>query len=213
MGGQILHVKDAQQLKRALMLLFFALPECGQAENAGEHAVTDLVVKADAHIVLHRHVAEQADILKRAGDAEPVGLHGIHARGVASVEKDGAHRGLVYLGQQVKHGGLARAVGADQARDFRFADDEVEILHGMQAAELNAQMAGLQDGRDMEIPLRNDAVAGRGNHLGGGLFLLRHALSASFKEFSRRAWGRMRPSAALNAGLLVASMTRISTMA
>ena len=75
---------------------------------------------------------EQADILERAGDAQLVGLHGVHARGVACrSSRIVPRRGLIHLGQQVEDGGLARAVRADQTGDFRLADGQVEILDGL----------------------------------------------------------------------------------
>ena len=45
--------------QRAPMLLLFLFPVARQAENSGEHAVGHLVVQADAHIVLHAHVAKR----------------------------------------------------------------------------------------------------------------------------------------------------------
>ena len=80
-------------------------------------------------------VVEQADVLEGPGDAGLVHLHGVHAMGVLSVQEDGTVGGLVDLGEQVKHGGLSRAVGADEAGDLRAADGEVEVVHGFQAAE------------------------------------------------------------------------------
>ena len=215
--GHALHVEDGKQLQRLLVLLLLLLPVGGQAEDAGEHAVLDLVVKADAHVFLHRHVAEEADVLERAGDAQLVGLHGVHAGGVLAVEDDHAGGGLVDLGQEVKHRGLARAVGADEAGDLGLADGEVEVLHGLQAAELHAQVAGFQHGALVHIPLRDDGMAGDGHHSGVGLplLLLGHAASPSFPGlvFLRRRSALTRWSRTLKNGLLVASMTRISTTA
>ena len=51
------------------------------------------------------------------------------------IQQDGAVSGLIHLGQQVEHRGLARAVGADETGDLRPADGEVEVIHGLQAAE------------------------------------------------------------------------------
>ena len=187
-------------------------------EDAGEHAVLDLVVQADAHVVLHRHVVEQADVLERAGDAQLVGLDGVHARGVLAVDQHRAHRGLVDLGQQVEHGGLARAVGADQAGDLRLADDQVEILNGLQAAEFDAQVARLQNGGAVVVALGNDALAGRGHHLGVQKPLLvlglRHSAAPPFCACAAGPprWISL-PNSERIIGLLVASMTSISTMA
>ena len=193
------------------------LPVGGQAEDAGEHAVLHLIVKADAHVFLHRHVAKEADVLERAGDTQLVGLHGVHAGGVLAVEDDHAGGGLIHLGQQVEYGGLARAVGADEARDLGAPDGQVKVLHGFQAAELHAQVARFQHGALVHVALGHDGMAGDGHHLGFGLplVLLRHAASPSFPGlvFSRRTSALRRWSRTLKNGLLVASITRISTMA
>ena len=212
MIGQILHIENAQQVERALVHFALAAPIPRHAENAGKHAVAHLIVQADAHVVLHGHIVEQPDVLECAGDAQLVGLRGVHARRVAAVEHDRAHRRLIHLGQQVEHGGLARAVRADQTGDFRLADNQVEILDGMQAAEVNPQIPRLQHGALVEIALGDDAVARRRNHSGrGALFVFRHASSASFfRPFPR---GMIRSTMPRSVGLFVASMTRISTMA
>ena len=190
---------------------FLLLPVARQAEDAGEHAVGHLVVKADAHIVLHAHVAKEADVLEGAGHAQFVGLHGVHAGGVLAVDHDGAGGGLVDLGQQVEHRGLARAVGADEAGDLGLADGEVEVLHGLEAAELDAQMPRFQHGQLVHIALGHDAVAGEGHHF-GGRSALRHAASPPFPS-SPRLCGSMRAKRARVIGLLLTSMTRISTTA
>lgn len=169
-------------------------------------------MQADAHVVLDGHVIKQADILERTRDTQLVGLRGVHARSIAAIEQNRAHRRLIHLSQQVEDGGLARAVRADQAGDFRLADNQVEILDGMQAAEIDAQVARLQHGALMKIAFGDDAVAGRRNHPGrGALLRLRHASSASF--FCPFLCGMMRCTRLRSVGLFVASMTRISTMA
>ena len=63
-GGHVLHIENGQQLQRPLVLLFLLFPEARQAEDAGKHAVGHLVVQADAHVVLHAHVAKEADVLE-----------------------------------------------------------------------------------------------------------------------------------------------------
>ena len=131
--------------------------------------------------------------------------------------QSGPHRRLVHLGQQVEDGGLACAVRADEAGDFRSADDEVEVLDGVQAAEVDAQIAGLQHGLGIQIALGDDAVARRGHHAGSASrLLLGHALSPSFAEacaLERRSLAASISMPLRSCGLLVASMTRISTMA
>ena len=84
----------------------------------------------------------------------PVDLGGGHAVGVLAVEQDGAPGGLVHLGQQVEHRGLARAVGADEAGDLGAADGEVEVIDSGQAAEVDAQVAGTPERGACSHPAR-----------------------------------------------------------
>ena len=165
MVGQVLHVEDGEQLHGALSGQLLLLPELGKAEHAVPHGVADLVVQADLHVVLHTQVGKQADVLEGAGDAGPVDLGSAHAVGVLAIEQDGAPGGLIHLGEQVEHRGLARAVGADKAGNLCAADGEVELIDSGQAAEVDAQVLALQNGELVHIPLRNDGVAGDGDHL------------------------------------------------
>ena len=49
-------------------------------------------------------------------------------------------------------------------REGSAADGQVKVLHSGQTAEVDAQMPGLQNGGPVQIPLRDDAVAGHRNH-------------------------------------------------
>ena len=188
----------------------FLLPVGGQAENAAEHPIPNVVVEAQLHVILHREVVKQADVLKGTGNARPVHLDGVHAVGVLAVQEDSAPCGLIDLGEQVEHSGLARAVGADQARDLRAADGHIKLVDGGESAEINAQVAALQNGGLIHVPLRDAVGGGHGNQLGGVLFRCGHG---AFPPFLLRVRSRIWPNKPLMAGLLVASMTRISTMA
>ena len=143
----------------------FLVPVAGEAENAAPHIVFHVGVHAHLHVVLHGQLLEQADVLEGTGDTGPVHLHGVHAVGVLAAQQDGAVGGLVDLGEQVKNSGLARAVGADEARDLRAADSEVEVLHGLQAAEGDAQVHALQNGLFADVPIRDHSAGGDGNEL------------------------------------------------
>ena len=98
---------------------------------------------------------EQTDVLEGAGDAGAVYLGGAHVGGVLAVEQDRAVGGLIHLGEKVEDRGLARAVGADEARDLGAAEGEVKVLHGLQAAEGDAQIDALEDGRLVHVALRH----------------------------------------------------------
>ena len=95
-------------------------------------------MQADLHIVLHGQVVEQPDVLEGAGDAHAVDLGGVFAVGVDAVQQDGAPGGLIDLGEQVEHRGLARAVGADEAGDLGAAHGDIELVDSGEAAEVDA---------------------------------------------------------------------------
>ena len=80
------------------------------------------VVQADLDVILHGEVLEQPDVLEGSGNAHLIELIGLFARRVLPIQQDGAPGGMVYVGEQVEHGGLACTVGADQAGDLRAAD-------------------------------------------------------------------------------------------
>ena len=169
------HAEDIEQLQRALVELLLARVVARGAEDAVQHGALDLVVQADADVVLHAQAREEADVLEGARDARLVDLGYRHARRVLPVQKDGAVRRLVHLGQQVEDGRLARAVGADQARDLGLAHCEVELLDGVQAAEVDPQVAGLEHGLAIDVALRDDRGRGYGHHLGVHAALLHAA--------------------------------------
>ena len=81
------------------------------------------------------------------------------AVGIA-VDQDGAAGGLVNVGEQVENGGLARAVGADQAGDLVAADHQVEAVHGGQAAKIDAQLTDVQNGFFVLITVGQEAAGG-----------------------------------------------------
>ena len=165
--GQVLHVKDTQQFQGPFMGDLLLLPVAGQAEKSAEEAVANVIVQADLYVVLHAQVGEEADILEGTGNAHSIDLHGGLAGGVVAVQKDGAPGGLINLGKQIEDSGLTGAVGADEAGDLCTADGHVEVVDGGEAAKVNAQMAGLQDGGFIHIPLGDLVGAWHGHQLGG----------------------------------------------
>ena len=114
-------------------------------------------------VFLHGQVIEQTDVLESTGNTGAVYLRGIHFVGILAIQQDGAVGGLINLGQQVEDSGFARAVGADQTGDLRPADHQVEIVHGLQTAEGNAQIDAVQNGTLVNITLRDHCAGGDGN--------------------------------------------------
>ena len=138
---------------------------------------------------------------------------------------------LVDLGQEIEDRGLARAVGADEARDLGAADGHVEVVHCLEAAEGNAQVdaledrglvgvalgdiAGARDGDEgislelaLKLGLRVPDVFGIQNSQAAG----RHASFASF-PFFLLSFSRSSSRQIFSVGLLVVSITTIRTIA
>ena len=179
-------------------------------------------MQADADIFFHSHLVKEADVLEGTGDAQTGGLNNAHAVQILPVDQYCAGGGLIDLGQEIEDGGLSGAVRADKAGDLRFADGQVEIVNRLQAAELDAQMAGLHDRDFIDIPLGNDGMGRHRDHFGIGtmfLWLLRHltspppAVSPRFLRTSFFAGEASLLTKARVVGLLVKIMTRISTTA
>ena len=104
------------------MSSLLVLPVRRQAQHALKTGVALLIVQTDLDVVLHRHGVEQADVLEGTGNTHAVDLVDRLARGVLTVEQDGAVRGLVHLGEQVEDRGLTGTVGSDQTGDLGLAD-------------------------------------------------------------------------------------------
>ena len=179
-------------------------------------------MQTDENVVQHGLVVEEADVLEGTGDTGPVYLGGAHVGGIPAVEQDGALGGLVDLGEKVKDRGLAGAVGADETGNLRAPQREIEVLHGLQAAEGNAEVDALENGGLVYVALRHIIGGLNRNHRGDAfqpltalaVFLctaheaLTSSLSLFFPKRARRVAKKF-----LKVGLLVASITRISTMA
>ena len=140
---------------------------------------------------------------------------------VLAVDEDRAGGGRVHLGEEIKDSGLPGAVGADEAGDLRFADGEVEIVHGLEAAEFDTKVAGLHNRDLIHITLGDDGMGRHGDHFGIGavLLLLCHLTSPPPAVSRRSLWksfltgAKRRSAMARVVGLLVKIITRISTTA
>ena len=118
-GGQnvraVLQAADGQELHGLLRHRPLGAPEPGRAENGVQQVVAGVPSAGGLDILNHRHVVEQADVLKGpryAGLHELIGLFPVQGH---PVQQDGALRGNIHAGEEVEHSGFSRAVGPDQA--------------------------------------------------------------------------------------------------
>ena len=101
-------------------------------------------MQAHLHVVQHRHILEQTDILKRARDARLIDDSRLEANDAFSVQHDIAFRGLVHTGEHVEHRCFARTVGTDKAVQMALFNGKRKFFHGLQAAECDAKVRYFQ---------------------------------------------------------------------
>ena len=109
-------------------------------------AVAAVELGGGADVVEDAHRAEEPDVLEGAGHAA-FGEHvRFHAGGGFSVEGDLAFGRLIDAGDHVEDGGLARAVGADEADQLALADFQAHVADRRQAAEADGDIFEFQQG-------------------------------------------------------------------
>src|SRR6185312_13214167 len=97
------------------------------------------------HDVLQRgHLAEQPDVLECAGDALARDLVTFDPAQRRAVEQHRPRARPVYTGDRVEAGGLARAVGSDQAENLTTADVEGDRVQRHEPAKLHRQILCFQ---------------------------------------------------------------------
>ena len=166
----------------------------------------------DLDVVQHGHTAEQTNVLEGSGDAHAVDLRSGHALGIHAAQQDSAACGLVDIGQKIEDGGLAGAVRADQTGDLRCADGEREFIHGGQTAEVDAEVAHVQNRLAMQVALRDDGIGRQRNHF----CFCTHALASFLRKMRRKKLLSFLRKLSLNCwkrALLLSTMTTISTTA
>ena len=84
-------------------------------QDAVRHAIAGVGMVGDAHVVQHRQVREQADVLERPGDPQLVDLMRFQSGDFLPIEHDPAGGRHIHAGDHVKDGSFPGAVGADQA--------------------------------------------------------------------------------------------------
>src|SRR5207302_2582015 len=98
----------------------------------------------DGGVLAHGHGPKWPDDLERAADAEPGDAMGRHARDRGSIPADVAAVQPVQAADAVEQGGLARAIGADDADDVALGDLECDAVDGSDATESLGDLPQLQ---------------------------------------------------------------------
>src|SRR5579883_3170687 len=162
---------------------------------------------ADEHVLQHRHVIKQANILKRTRDPSPQHLIWIEANDRRASEPNITGRGAIDPRNQVKDGRLARAIGTDDAHDLVRGHLEIHALHRDESAE------DLGDAAQFKQWCRSRAieVIGRLNTMHSHILYSPYSLFNAYVRLKpRRAWGGIQCSH-LNYLLLICNAVQLST--
>ena len=119
----------------------------GGAEPAREKPLRgDVLRRVLRHpqVLPHREVGEQADVLEGPGDSRPQAQVRRLAVHQIPVESNGPRSFSVHPANHVDGGALSRPVGADQAEDVALVDGEVQLVVGLDPAEVLRQPAQLE---------------------------------------------------------------------
>ena len=138
---------DAQVFHGLVGQLLLRVPVLFRAQKAVGKVVVNVLREGDLHVVEHRHGLEQADVLKRAGNAGLYHLIGLLAVELLTAEVECPLRRHIHTGEQVKDRGLACTVRTDESHELALMDLHVEVRHGLQAAERNAEVLRFEHNR------------------------------------------------------------------
>jgi hypothetical protein len=94
----------------------------------------------DPNVIQHREIFEQPDVLERAGYSTADDLVSLMTDKILAFEYDFPFGWPVNACDQVKHGGLPGAIGADDRYEFTGLQLEVEILYRPQTAKIVSDM-------------------------------------------------------------------------
>src|SRR5829696_3146983 len=148
--GERLPLADAdevEELRGALAGLPVLAAGPWQAEDRTEDAALEAGVHACEHVLPGAHGVEEPDVLEGTPDAQLRPLVRPELRYVTAPEDEGPRRGLIQPADHVEEGGLARAVGPDQADDPTLGDVEADLADGDEPAEDLGDSSRLQDVR------------------------------------------------------------------
>ena len=126
---------EVQQIPGIALRLLLLPPGAGRADDGAHPRGLQVGFAADHDVLDGRHIAEEADILEGARDAALGNLEGLQSVEGLAVEVDFPFVDLVETGDAVEKGGLARAVGADNAHDAVARDHEVDRVDGDETTE------------------------------------------------------------------------------
>src|SRR4051812_415990 len=135
----------SEEVQRSLALR--ALPGGPPAVKARETGAGDRML-ADQHVLEHRELVEEADVLESALDAQARALVRRPALDALAVVDDLARGGGHRAADEIEEGGLAGAVRADDRVHAFFRDRQIDAVDGGEAAVALRQPLELEDHRE-----------------------------------------------------------------
>ena len=125
--------------------VLFLGPGPGKLQGPGQEPGAAQAVAAHHDVFQDRHVVEELHQLEGAGDPPPGDAVGRASLDFLALKDDAALLGGQKAAHQVEQGGLAGAVGADDRLDGARRHPKGDLLHGLQAAEGQADVLQFQD--------------------------------------------------------------------
>src|SRR5450756_1293341 len=144
-GSMSLKVEQAQEVDGVVVDKLLALPVLACVQERISVAVRHMEVIGNLDVVDNAGLAEQADVLERAGDPCLGDLVGFLAHNVLSVEDDGTLGRRIDTGDHVEDGRLASAVGSDEADDLAMLQLDVEVGNSAQTAKELSEMLNVEE--------------------------------------------------------------------
>ena len=145
-SGRALQAHEGQLLHRPLphRPLLPGRPE-GRMQEGVRRFGLGLGKIAAHHVIQYAHAPHDLGDLEGAADAQAGDLVGGQAGDVPAAEKDLSVGGREHAADDVECGGLAGAVGADEAMDGPLRYGQVQFLDGMHAAKALVDFTQFQD--------------------------------------------------------------------
>ena len=143
-GGRLprfsVQIEDLQQLH----CLFIHGPLLhkigGQTQNSRGRGVFHLVMQAHLHVVQHRHILEQTDILKCSCNTCFVDVNRLLTCNILAIQFDNSLIWLIHTCQKVEYRCFTGSVRSDQSVKFPFFDLHFKPVYCTQSSEGNGQI-------------------------------------------------------------------------
>ena len=123
----------------------FLLPGAWQAEEGVEWRVIELGVEGDSDIIEDGEGLAESNILESPTDSQAGDVVGAEAGDRLVTEANSAFGWLIDAGDEVKEGGFASAVGADDSMGATFGDAKIAIRSGANAAETFGEILDFEE--------------------------------------------------------------------